>query len=74
MNIELFIALVKERPVLYDLRNPRYKDRREKDEKWREIGTAMDLTSKYLLTRLRHILLNLKMADGRPRRQGIKYI
>lgn len=54
MNIELFIALVKERPVLYDVRNPLYKDKREKNKKWREICTAMDITSEYLLTRSRY--------------------
>lgn len=48
MNIKSFITLIKERPVLYDVRNPLFKNRREKDKKFMEICTALHIPSKYL--------------------------
>jgi hypothetical protein len=49
MNVELLIDFIKENPVLYDYRNPLYKENRKKEKKWKETAMKLGETSKYNL-------------------------
>jgi hypothetical protein len=49
MNVELLSEFIKESPMLYDYRNPSYKDNRGKEKKWKEIAMKLGETSKYNL-------------------------
>lgn len=43
---ELFIEKVREYPILYDLKNPHYKNLRKKDKIWDLIGPVFEMDGK----------------------------
>lgn len=43
---EQIIDFVKQNPLLYDLRNPNYKNRTSRDKLWNDIATSLNKSGK----------------------------
>lgn len=48
MNDELLIELVRERPVLYDLKDPKYLNADWKGRIWQEIGLKINVDGEFI--------------------------
>ncbi|XP_014260382.1 uncharacterized protein LOC106673010 isoform X1 [Cimex lectularius] len=65
MNDELLIELVRERPVLYDLKDPKYLNADWKGRIWQEIGLKINVDGSQCKSRWNNIRDNFKKSWGK---------